>query len=673
MLNTDKTLKIQGVYNTLYNATTRPDFKFAVTRYFIDEWVPLLGPSLAWLVVGLRQQCFWNQRRNWCIVNKNTLSEETGLDKRTIERSLKKPYSQWFVIDVTQRYRYRHQIGKKVRDKNRYQLLLDEPLSPRHQIGLAHRLEQVAPNSPDRLDAALTAIRRLLDEPNLNDKISYTGKIPKNLKRSTILEIIEESLGLNLAEHAADERLPLLDQHSSKLYNLIIQPNKIYVGWQYFRLQWTPLLGHALAWLVIYLRRHCYWDETNGELRDTYTAYKKELAGAIGQTSRNLANIMENPYFSLFCAVLNPNDARNKPTTFQTRMVDDPLTPDDQLKVANDLAQRLQGEFYGRNPESGQLDLFPILDRLSKRQNFAYGQVSENLPPNDAKKSRPVENSSEKMPQHRNGSIRKNAATKDKDSLIPTPLKIIQEQQVPPVVAAQSTGLETLMNDLLIQEPVRSRLLANPDLTVSKMGAWYLYAETQPGLFDPRGYMINRLLANDSPPSEFLAFAGLDDVSWQLFENSIRLLKSGQPLVEEIPPAQMEIFMNWANVYGQADQDEIQRLLSLSRRTASKDTISSTPGFAESEKATDPLLEEGRRLWQIGLEQLQLQMTRETFDTWLRQTEVLEYDDHLFVIDAKNSYAKEWLENRLARVIKSTLTGVVGEAVSVRFVVPELR
>ena len=183
MSNEDKLLQLQGVYNTLYNSITRPDFKFVITRYFIDEWVPLLGPSLAWLIVGLRQQCFWNQRRDWCIVDKSTLSRETALDERTIERCLKKPFSAWFVLEVSHRYQYRTKIGKKVRDKNRYHLFLDDPLSPRHQLGLAALLRQLALPGSDPLQAALGAVQAALNLPDLNDKIAYNGSLPANLPR----------------------------------------------------------------------------------------------------------------------------------------------------------------------------------------------------------------------------------------------------------------------------------------------------------------------------------------------------------------------------------------------------------------------------------------------------------------------------------------------------------
>jgi chromosomal replication initiator protein len=73
--------------------------------------------------------------------------------------------------------------------------------------------------------------------------------------------------------------------------------------------------------------------------------------------------------------------------------------------------------------------------------------------------------------------------------------------------------------------------------------------------------------------------------------------------------------------------------------------------------------------WQTALGQLQMQMPRATFDTWVRQATVLSYEDGMFVIGVHNGYAKDWLENRLHSLIQRTLTNVVGQSVQIRFVV----
>ena len=74
-------------------------------------------------------------------------------------------------------------------------------------------------------------------------------------------------------------------------------------------------------------------------------------------------------------------------------------------------------------------------------------------------------------------------------------------------------------------------------------------------------------------------------------------------------------------------------------------------------------------IWETALGELQLQMTKATFDTWVKQTSVLAYEDGTFIIGVQNGYAKDWLENRLAGSIKRTLTSILNRSVEVKFAV----
>lgn len=62
-------------------------------------------------------------------------------------------------------------------------------------------------------------------------------------------------------------------------------------------------------------------------------------------------------------------------------------------------------------------------------------------------------------------------------------------------------------------------------------------------------------------------------------------------------------------------------------------------------------------------------MTRATYDTWLKGTFAVSYEDDLLIVGTDNPYAKEWLENRLLGTIKRALTGILGRTVEVRFMV----
>ncbi len=73
--------------------------------------------------------------------------------------------------------------------------------------------------------------------------------------------------------------------------------------------------------------------------------------------------------------------------------------------------------------------------------------------------------------------------------------------------------------------------------------------------------------------------------------------------------------------------------------------------------------------WQATLGQLELQLNRATFDTWLKGSEVLAYEDGEFVIRVRHAYAKDWLEQHLNHQIIETLGRILGRAVTVNYVV----
>jgi|Deesub1362A_J573_1020465.scaffolds.fasta_scaffold02441_6 chromosomal replication initiator protein len=75
------------------------------------------------------------------------------------------------------------------------------------------------------------------------------------------------------------------------------------------------------------------------------------------------------------------------------------------------------------------------------------------------------------------------------------------------------------------------------------------------------------------------------------------------------------------------------------------------------------------QIWQAALGELELQMTKPAFNTWLRNTSCISYEDGTFTIGVANAYTKDWLENRLLGLIKRTLIGIVGRSVEVKFAV----
>lgn len=75
------------------------------------------------------------------------------------------------------------------------------------------------------------------------------------------------------------------------------------------------------------------------------------------------------------------------------------------------------------------------------------------------------------------------------------------------------------------------------------------------------------------------------------------------------------------------------------------------------------------QVWQTILDQLQLQMTRATFDTWLKDTRLISKDHQSLIVGTKNTFAKDWLENRLFNTINRTVANILGHPVDIEFIV----
>ena len=76
-----------------------------------------------------------------------------------------------------------------------------------------------------------------------------------------------------------------------------------------------------------------------------------------------------------------------------------------------------------------------------------------------------------------------------------------------------------------------------------------------------------------------------------------------------------------------------------------------------------------RQIWAAVLGQLQMQITKPNFDTWLKHTSGLAFDDREFIVGTPNAFVAEMLEQRMYSLIAQTIDAVVEREVEVRFTV----
>ena len=73
--------------------------------------------------------------------------------------------------------------------------------------------------------------------------------------------------------------------------------------------------------------------------------------------------------------------------------------------------------------------------------------------------------------------------------------------------------------------------------------------------------------------------------------------------------------------------------------------------------------------WRAVLGELELQMSQASFDTWLRDSRLVAFEDNVFIVGVDSGFIKDWLDTRLRVTVERTLVGIVGRKTSVSFVV----
>ncbi|MEA2574434.1 MAG: chromosomal replication initiator protein [Chloroflexia bacterium] len=74
-----------------------------------------------------------------------------------------------------------------------------------------------------------------------------------------------------------------------------------------------------------------------------------------------------------------------------------------------------------------------------------------------------------------------------------------------------------------------------------------------------------------------------------------------------------------------------------------------------------------KQVWQAALGELQVKVPGPSFQTWLKNTSIADFQDNVVVIAVPSNFAKEWLEKRFSKLIAETLHNVLNHKVEVQF------
>src|SRR5262245_15738814 len=78
---------------------------------------------------------------------------------------------------------------------------------------------------------------------------------------------------------------------------------------------------------------------------------------------------------------------------------------------------------------------------------------------------------------------------------------------------------------------------------------------------------------------------------------------------------------------------------------------------------------QAKQLWQAVLSEMERRLSRTAFDSWLRQTTIVDFADDVATIGAANTFSVSTLQTRYGAEIERVITEIVGRPIRVAFTV----
>jgi len=185
--------------------------------------------------------------------------------------------------------------------------------------------------------------------------------------------------------------------------------------------------------------------------------------------------------------------------------------------------------------------------------------------------------------------------------------------------------------------------------------AWMLYAvSSKRQLRNPQGFVIMRLLSEETPPTRFITYAGLTEEQW------IGLTLASSHGRRYLPTLDTPVDLDtWREDFAGVFRSSLSRVGLL------------LPDDSQMPRSTPPPTDSGLWTeWEKVLRNLRLQMTEATFETHLAQA-TAERSDGRLIVWAANDRSRAWLDCRLRAIIERTVHRLCGEELPVDFRVQE--
>ena len=124
---------IRATYPTAEDAVRKPERFAATTHYFVDRWLPDLGPTAASIVLYLRRCGYYNPRtgelRNEISRSQQEIGQGVGVSERTVRREFASNASLPVFIQVLPSYE-QNEKGCLHKVRSIYRVMMTDPIHP---------------------------------------------------------------------------------------------------------------------------------------------------------------------------------------------------------------------------------------------------------------------------------------------------------------------------------------------------------------------------------------------------------------------------------------------------------------------------------------------------------------------------------------------------------------
>lgn len=707
----EEPFQVVGFYSQPYTEIVHPDRIWRVSKYFLRRWGPYLSPARFWAVVASRQLAYWNDKCRWFTVYDKRFAQEAQLSTihfRRLKTEINKA-DQAISLFLSQQEkgeqeRYHVVNGQTKPKPTTYNIRLDDPLTPADGLHLASWLQQNTARQASAVAALLREARSLPRKTLLAPQLTpYLADSPAEFKPLFVRDIVSRVFGSSIAQNEA------VEEEADLLHTYLTGTD--YYGKEYFRRNWIKVLKPGPAYLLTYLRSFCFYDERTGELRNEVTFTRPELADNLGVTTKTVVNWLKkletavpqqalNGFLTQLAQTrLSSNDVQY---TYRVEMIE-PLTQSD-LPIYREFLVNLDTADPQETPDGKNDSHDPSTTPAPQGKNDSHELRANGKNDNHEKggqgKFEDHEPSlMEKMMtgegniEHASGKKRfpfkyykilfQTVGEEEKllDADWSSSWQLENDIALRPFAEVISGGSFEKLFDLFGVDrsgPTRANMLAGR-LDIGQMVAWYLYAASQKGLSKPPLHLtIARILSGALPPQSFVALANLSWELWRCFANLLILHPAARDAFRDAP-----LFDEWLTVYGRYSSErlpfgvgeDLMRL--IGRQLADNNGNSASEDEPTRKNREDCFLpgKEEQLLWQSILNQLELSMTKATFNSWLRGSVLVEAHRTRvngkfpeWVVEVANEQAVEWLSNRLNdRIIAPIASSIFGNKVVIRY------